>query len=101
MIRLAMEAPVDLLSDLPYITDFDFALTHLFKQSQVYTSYYERAVKQGREVVLDNSVNELGEPMTLDEMDDVAKVLNPTYIIPPDHLNDLEATLIIIGNAIR
>ena len=47
MIDLAMEAPMDLLSDLPYITDFDFALTHLFKESETYFNYYESMSKQG------------------------------------------------------
>ena len=97
MISLAMEAPISLLRELPYITEFDFALTHLFEQSGHYSDYYEWAVKSGREVVLDNSVNELGEPVSLEEMDTVAKSLYPTYIIPPDHLNDLEATLAATG----
>lgn len=101
MISLAMEAPVDLLRELPHITDFDFALTHLFEQSSFYTDYYEWAVKAGREVVLDNSVNELGEPVSLEEMDKVANRLHPRYIIPPDHLNDLEATLGILDDAIE
>ena len=101
MISLAMEAPISLLRELPYITEFDFALTHLFEQSGHYSDYYEWAVKSGREVVLDNSVNELGEPVSLEEMDTVAKRLYPTYIIPPDHLNDLEATLGILDDAIK
>ena len=101
MISLAMEAPISLLRELPYLTEFDFALTHLFEQSDIYSDYYEWAVKSGREVVLDNSVNELGEPVSLEEMDKVAKTLCPQYIIPPDHLNNLEATLGILDDAIE
>ena len=101
MIDLAMEAPIDLLSELPYITEFDFALTHLFKDSDTYSNYYERSSWQGREVILDNSVNELGVPVSIEEMDEVSKVIKPRYIIPPDHLNDLEATLGILDDAIE
>ena len=32
-ISLAMEAPIQLLKDLPYITDFDWVLTHLCEDS--------------------------------------------------------------------
>ena len=101
MIDLAMEAPMDLLSDLPYITDFDFALTHLFKESETYFNYYESMSKQGREVVLDNSVNELGVPFSIKDMEEVAKVIQPRYIIPPDYLNNLEATLSSLDEAIE
>ena len=58
-------------------------------------------VKEKREVVLDNSVNELGEPISLERMDEVVAKLNPTYIVPPDYLNNLEATLGILDDAIE
>jgi len=101
MIDLAMEAPIDLLSKLPLITKFDFALTHLFKESDKYYDYYESMAKQGREVVLDNSVNELGVPVSIEDMEEVAKVIQPRYIIPPDYLNNLEATLSTLDEAIE
>ena len=100
MVKLSMEAPISLLFELPYITDFDFVLTHLCEESNTYLDHYRSMVRSGREVILDNSVNELGEPVSLGQMDDVVKVLSPTYIIPPDHLNNLGATLGIIDDAV-
>ena len=100
MVSLAMEAPISLLSLLPHLTEFDFVLTHLCTEDR-YLAHYLQMVKEGREVVLDNSVNELGEPVTLEEMEEVNLVLNPTYIIPPDHLNDLKATLGILDDAVN
>ena len=100
-ISLAMEAPNQLLKDLPYITDFDWVLTHLCEDSNEYLAHYQNIVAQtNREVILDNSVNELGEPLGLGRMDEVVVQLNPDYIVPPDYLNNLEATLGILDEAI-
>ena len=100
MVRLSMEAPIGLLPELSYITDFDFVLTHLCEESDDYLSHYQKMVKSSREVVLDNSVNELGEPVSIHQMNDIAHLLGPTYIIPPDHLNNLEATLGMLDDAV-
>ncbi len=99
-IKLSMEVPNGLLEELPYLTDFDFALTHNCEEFPDYLDHYKSMVKAGREVILDNSVNELGEPCSLDRMDAVVKRLHPTYIIPPDHLNNMDATLRILDQAI-
>ena len=102
MIKLAMEAPIDLLDNLPHVTDFDWVLTHLCEESEEYLRHYQKMVTEThREVILDNSVNELGEPLSLDRMDEVVAKLNPTYIVPPDYLNNLEATLGILDDAIK
>ena len=101
-IALAMEAPISLLKDLPYITDFDWVLTHLCEASEGYLEHYQDMVNRwGRQVILDNSVNELGEPIDLSRMDEVVAKLNPTYIVPPDYLNDLHATLDQLDEAIE
>lgn len=101
MIKLAMEAPTVLLGDLPHITEFDWVLTHMCEESEEYFQHYkDMSLVPNREVVLDNSVNELGEPLSLERMDLVAKELCPTYIVPPDYLNDLSKTLSILDDAI-
>jgi len=101
-ISLAMEAPICLLEDLPHITDFDWVLTHLCEDSEEYLVHYQKMVTDtNREVILDNSVNELGEPIGLERMDEVVAKLNPTYIVPPDYLNNVEATLAILDDAIE
>ena len=63
--KLALECPNYLLKDLQPLTDFDFILTHLVLQDKVYAEYYResRSFK-----ILDNSVNELGIPCSLEEM---------------------------------
>ena len=78
-ISLAMEAPICLLEDLPHITDFDWVLTHLCEDSEEYLVHYQKMVTDtNREVILDNSVNELGEPIGLERMDDVVDKINQT-----------------------
>ena len=99
-IQLSMEVPTGLLEELPYLTDFDFVLTHNCEEFPEYLEHYKFMVESGREVILDNSVNELGEPCSLDRMNKVVKDLHPTYIVPPDHLNNMDHTLSILNEAI-
>ena len=56
MIKIAHEAPLDIFDEVQRITDYDYALVHLLEENGRYRDTFERAVKQGREVILDNSI---------------------------------------------
>ena len=95
---LALECPVDYLPDLSPMGDFDFVLAHLALNYPEYLSYYTaRRAEDGRMVVLDNGTNEMGRPCSIQEIEKVAGVLNPTLIVPPDFLGDGAKTMIEIG----
>ena len=53
---------------------------------------FEEAVKDGREVILDNSVFELEKAFDPERFVDWINRLNPTYYIVPDVLEDYEGT---------
>ncbi len=93
MIRLALECPVPFMSELLPLTDFDFALAHLAHHSATYRQMYIEQKQSGRQLILDNSTNELGEPYSLDQMDRIAEILSPDLIIPPDWLGEGKKTL--------
>ena len=88
--KLALECPDVLLKEIQSLTDFDFILTHLVLKDGVYAKYYRESSSFK---ILDNSVNELGEPCSLEEMVQALDILGGAdLIVPPDYLGDFEAT---------
>ena len=61
MIKNFHEAPKSLFKHVQAVTSGDYALVHLFEEDPEYLQLFEEAVKSGREVILDNSIFELGE----------------------------------------
>jgi hypothetical protein len=83
--------------------DYSYALVHLFEESEDYFQHFVKALKSGRDVILDNSIFELGEAFSPQEfMKNIIKLAEAAgdlnarqhliYIIP-DVLHDSEATL--------
>ncbi len=93
--QLALECPSAYSYDLIPLTDFNFLLTHLILENEEYRDYYTDSNRLNRLpfTVLDNSVNELGQPCTLQQIDEAAGITNPDVIIPPDFLGDGIKTL--------
>lgn len=87
MIQLAMELPVAFRGILNDFCDLDFALAHRVLESEEYTAYYaSRGI--GRELILDNSMHELGEALPVRDILEAANRVNATYVIAPDRLGD-------------
>ena len=92
-IRIAHEAPLDVFDEVQRLTDYDYALVHLLEQNGRYRDTFERAVKKGREVILDNSIFELEEAFEADRFVQWVERLKPTWYIVPDALEDMNKTL--------
>ena len=92
MIKIAHEAPLDIFEEVQRLTDYDYALVHLLEQNGRYRDAFERAVKQGREVILDNSIFELGEAFEAERFAIWIQRLKPTWYIIPDSLENCERT---------
>jgi len=93
MIKIAHEAPIDIFEEVQRLTDYDYALVHLLEQNGRYRDTFERAVKKGREVILDNSIFELEEAFEADRFAMWVERLKPTWYIIPDALEDAEKTM--------
>ena len=93
MIKIAHEAPIDIFEEVQRFTDYDYALVHLLEQNGRYRDTFERAVKKGREVILDNSIFELEEAFEADRFALWVERLKPTWYIIPDALEDAEKTM--------
>ena len=95
MIKRYHEAPIDIFNAVQELTDGDYALVHLFEDELIGEDYYkcfERAVEDGREVILDNSVFELGQAFDEERYVGWIKKLKPTWYVIPDVLEDGPAT---------
>lgn len=87
--RLAMEIPTCMVEQISPLTDLDFCLAHEVLDSKDYAEFYSNQRTLGRDVILDNSFHELGKSMSIAELIEAAKRINPTWVIAPDRLGDV------------
>ena len=92
MIKIFHEAPKSIFEEVQNMTAGDYALVHLFKEDPEYYQLFKDAVAAGREVILDNSIFELGVSFDPEEFAKYILELKPTYYIIPDVLEDSTAT---------
>ena len=87
------ESPISMLEGSREYNNYDYALVHLFETHPTYYSFFKQSLLQGREVLLDNSIFELGESFSPTKYAHYVKELNPTFYIIPDVLEDSEGTI--------
>lgn len=92
-IKIAHEAPISIFKEVQRVTDYDYALVHLFEESDEYWHQFVRAREMGREIILDNSIFELGEAFSTDKFYPWIEKLQPDWYIIPDKLEDAETTV--------
>lgn len=92
MIKCFHEAPKSMFNEVQRITAGDYALVHLFEKDPEYYNMFKKAVAKGREVILDNSIFELGKAFDAEKYAEWISRLKPTYYIVPDVLEDGPAT---------
>lgn len=91
--KISHESPLFLLPQARKFNDYDYALVHLFDQIPEYYQFFVDAVKDGRHVILDNSVFELGTAFDPEKYIEWILKLNPTEFIIPDVLEDTIGTM--------
>ena len=90
---ISHEVPKCLFEKSLDFNDYDYALVHLFDQDPEYLEFYKNSVKNGRHVLLDNSIFELGEAYDNDSFAKWVEELKPTEYIVPDALEDVAKTI--------
>lgn len=93
MIKIFHEAPTSIFDLVQRKTDGDYALVHLFESNKAYRDCFVDAVRRGREVILDNSVFELGTAFATEQYARWIRFLRPTWYIVPDSLDDAAGTI--------
>ena len=92
MIKIAHESPKSIFNEVQKYTDYDYALVHLLEEDDEYFTQFESAIRQGREVILDNSIFELEEAFDAIKFDKWVNKMKPTWYIVPDALEDADKT---------
>jgi hypothetical protein len=89
--QLALECPTGLLEMVQPFADFDFILADLVLKDEKYCEYYKNSTK---EKIVDNSVNELGKPLSIDEIGKAFEIVKGNYLVAPDFLGEGEKTFL-------
>lgn len=87
-LKVSHESPISILEESKQYNDYDYALVHLFEKYPEYYIFFKKSLLEGREVLLDNSIFELGTAFDADKFANAIKDLNPTYYIVPDVLEN-------------
>ena len=92
------EVPECLLGYSNEISNYDFCLPHLLDQSEKYRKYFYKAKKEGRYIIMDNSLHELKDVNNGNGYDHKRLMywvneLEPNEFIVPDVWMDIDATL--------
>tara|TARA_R110001632_G_scaffold106790_2_gene216338 strand:+ start:403 stop:1206 length:804 start_codon:yes stop_codon:yes gene_type:complete len=93
MIKVAHESPKDIFNEVQSLTDYDYALVHLFEEDPIYLDQFKKAIANGREVILDNSIFELEEAFDAVKFDKWVNEIKPTWYIVPDALEQSQKTI--------
>lgn len=91
--KVAHEAPLCIIKKVQKITDYDYALVHLFDESEQYYNFFQEALSNGRYVILDNSIFELGTAFDMNKFAEYVSKLKPSAYIVPDALEDKDKTI--------
>lgn len=92
MIKRYHEAPLSIFEEVQSMTDGDYALVHLIDSNIQYRRVFKQAIKAGRDVILDNSIFELGTAFDMEKYTFWIKTLNPTWYIVPDSWKNSDET---------
>ena len=91
--KISHESPLCLLDRSRSYNDYDYALVHLFETEPTYLQFFKDSLAQGRTVLLDNSIFELGTAFYPGEYAYWIEELRPTEYIIPDVLEDTLGTM--------
>lgn len=90
---ISHESPISLLQESLKYNDYDYCLVHLMEQEPEYRDFFLNSSKNGRRILLDTSIFELGTAFDLDKYAYWVKELRPYEYILPDVLEDAGATI--------
>jgi hypothetical protein len=91
--KLSHEVPLCLLEDSLDFNDYDYALVHLLDKDEDYANFFIKAKQQGRYIILDNSLHELGEAYNDSGLLYWVDKLRPNEFIVPDVWQDTNASI--------
>lgn len=82
--KISHEVPISLLEESKTFNDYDYILPHLLDKYPAYEAYMRKAKEEGRYLIMDNSLHELGVPYTQERLIYWLDELQPNEFIVPD-----------------
>jgi hypothetical protein len=93
-IKVSHEVPFCLLNYSREFNDYDYCLPHLLDQNEEYKAYFLQAKAEGRYIVMDNSLHELGTAYDTARLLHWINVLEPDEFMVPDVWEDKTASIV-------
>lgn len=93
MVKISHECPNSIFRNVQNLTAIDYCLVNLYVENETYRNNFKQAKSEGREIILDNAVFELGEAFDSFEYIKVIKELEPDWYIVPDALENKDRTI--------
>jgi len=94
MVKISHECPLSLMNKARQEwNDYDYCLVHLLDEHPEYLQFFRDSIAQGRHVILDNSIFELGTAFQPEPFAKWVIELKPTEYIVPDVLEDCQKTI--------
>lgn len=90
---ISHEVPISLLPKSLDFNDYNYCLVHLLETHPSYKIFYKQSRVHNKELLLDNSIFELGKAFDADKFAGYVEELNPTYYVIPDSLENYEETI--------
>lgn len=105
--KVSHEVPLHYLEASKRFNDYDYALVHLFPECSEYKEFFINSIKEGRQVLLDNSAYEIcTNPNLLKKYPSgyfpeevyvkYIQELNPTWFVLPDKRDDGFGTIEVV-----
>ena len=91
--KISHEVPLNILEVSRNFNQYDYCLPHLLDKYEKYKEYFLDAKKQGRYIIMDNSLHELGEAYNTERLLHWIEVLKPDEFIVPDVWEDMETSI--------
>ena len=82
--KVSHETPLCLLEDSKKFNDYDYCLPHLLDKEPAYLDYFLKAKAEGRYIIMDNSLHELGEAYNHERLLHWIEEIKPNEFIVPD-----------------
>jgi hypothetical protein len=86
------EVPIDFLYESRKFNDYDYCLPHLLDQNEDYKEYFYDSKRNGRFIIMDNSLHELGTAYDTERLMYWVNELKPNEFIVPDVWQDHDQT---------
>jgi len=92
-IKVSHEVPLAVLNASQAFNDYDYCLPHLLDSEYEYFKYFDQAKKDGRYIIMDNSLHELGHAYETERLLHWVNYFEPNEFIVPDVWQDMQASI--------